>query len=158
MLLHLHQLSLEEQIQKLNARRRKLLQWIASELSPPDFISVSFSPAYSWEGSPVNFQASTESEMNHQGMSICSFPWVSCSPCSLWQPLENIFCCSCLTLTDFFFTSLTIKASGSCAGCFRHHTKSNGLSKARVANTGCRKERKKYDCFIGNLYWHCNTI
>lgn len=156
MLLHLHQLSLEEQIQKLNAMRWKLLQWITSELSPPDFISVSFSPAYSWEGSPVNFQASTESEMNHQGMSICSFPCVSCSPCSLWQPLENILCCSSDTVW-FFFTSLTIKASESCAGCFRYHTKSNRLSKARVANTGCRKERKKDDCFIGKLYWHCNT-
>lgn len=72
------------------------------------------------------------------------------------QTTGNFFCCFCLTVY-FFFTSFTINASESHAGCFRYHTESSKLSKVWVANTQCRKKITKYDFFSGKLLSHCET-
>lgn len=69
-------------IRKLNAGRLKLLKLTATESSSSDFISLLLPPlfpAHIWERSSVSYQASTESERNLQGRSICSFPCIACS-------------------------------------------------------------------------------
>lgn len=80
------------------------------------------------------------------------------SPLSV-QTTGIFFCHSCLSLSIFFFffTSSTVNASESRAGCFRYHTESSELSKVRVANTQCRKKITKYDAFSGRLCSHCET-
>lgn len=54
----------------------------------------------------------------------------------------------------FFFTSFTINASESHAGCFRYHTE---LSNIKAANTQCRKKIIKYDSFSGKNRLYCET-
>lgn len=141
-------------IQKINAGGWKLWKWLAAQPSPSDFISCSpppLFPAYSWEWSSANYQASNKSESNHWEMSICRFPCIVFSLLSV-QTTSNYFLLHFSVTIYFFFTSFTINTSESHAGCFRYHTESTELSKVKVANTQCRKNITKYDFFSDKLF------
>lgn len=124
----------------------KIIEMSCKWAFPSGFLSLSLPPlfpAYSWEWSSVNYQASTEPERNHWGMSICSRMYCLFSPLFV-QTAGNFFfatpVCHCLFI---FFTSFTINASESHVGCFRYHTESSEFSKVRVTNTQCRKTSKQ---------------
>lgn len=86
-------------------------------------------------------------------MSICSFPCIASYLPSLCKPLA-IFSFAAFVCHYFFFTSFTINASESHAGCFRYHTE---LSNIKAANTQCRKKIIKYDSFSGKNRLYCET-
>lgn len=71
------------------------------------------------------------------------------------QTTGNYFLLLFSVTVYFFSTSFTINASECHAGCFRYHTESTEFSKARVANTQCRKKITKYDFFGDKLCSHC---
>lgn len=156
MLLHIHQLSLEERIQKLNARRWKLLKWIASEPSPPDFISVSFFPCLLLRGESCQF-----SGINRIRNESSRYVYLQLSLCSLFSLLSvtstGKYFLLLLSDTVWFFSPASqlrhLKTVQDALGTTQRATnlKSKG-SKYRM-----QERNKKYDCFSGKIYWYHKT-